>query len=224
MTYTYKLEIKKKHPIITTDDGRRLIVDTGATVTAGPKFRLCGESMPGGSIFVDVLKCLGGYRAKGLLGLDVLKKYHVVIDYPNEQIMFSDQPFGIKGERLTMNKGLLGEIGFDADINGRPSKVVFDTGAPISYVAANLVEGYEIVGHDKDFYPCGGKFDVDLHNVDLRIGDAIEMKIKAGVLPGMLALTAALMGDAIIGYDLLSRGQVELDFENGFITIGELGL
>ena len=80
MTYTYKLEIKKKHPIITTDDGRRLIVDTGSPVTAGPKFRLCGESMTGGPILVDVLKCLGGYRAKGLLGLDVLKKYHVVID------------------------------------------------------------------------------------------------------------------------------------------------
>jgi hypothetical protein len=32
------------------------------------------------------------------------------------------------------------------------------------------------------------------------------------------------MGDAIIGYDILSRGQVELDFENGFITFGGLGL
>lgn len=218
-TYTYKLSIEKKHPIIITDEGMRLLVDTGSPITMSRPFRLCGKLMHGGPIFVDDIRRLSKLNINGILGLDVLEKYHVVIDYPNQQIVFSNKPLGIKGERLPINRWL-GTIGFSAHINGHLRNALLDTGAPISYVNADLVEGYEIVGNDKDFYPGFGTFDVELRNVALRIGNAEEMEIKAGVLPGALAIAATVVGQAIIGYDLLSKAQVELDFEKGFIIIG----
>lgn len=218
-TYTYKLSIEKKHPIIITDEGMRLLVDTGSPITMARPFELCGHLMTGGpTALVGTIRNLSGLNVDGLIGLDILKRYHVVIDYPNGQILFSKQPIGIRGERLPMNR-MLGTIGFDADINGRPCKVILDTGAQISYVNADLVEGDEPVGHDTDFYPALGSFDVELHKVALGIGDAGGMVITAGVLPGLLECLTSFIGQSIIGYDLLSKAQVELDFENGFITI-----
>ena len=219
MTYTYKLEIEKKHPILVNQDGKRFLVDTGSPITMAKPFSLCGRMMIGGTTaLMGTIRNLSGLNVDGLIGLDILKKYHVVIDYANGQILFSKQPFAIKGERLPMNR-MLGTIGFDATINGQPCKVILDTGAQISYVNASLVEGDEIVGHDTDFYPGLGTFDVELHRVALQIGDAGGMTVTVGVLPGLLACVTALVGQSIIGYDLLSKAQVELDFENVFITI-----
>ena len=90
-----------------------------------------------------------------------------------------------------------------ARIGDLDRKMVFDTGAPISYFQDESLETYPALDTVTDFYPGFGDFQTETYQVGSTIG-AIPFELCCGSLPGILGETFAMTGlDGIIGNEIL---------------------
>lgn len=228
--YQYKLEVIDKHAVMTNFQGKRFLVDTGSpvsmTVNSEP-FMLCGEAFESSPLnIIDTVQELSGLDVDVLIGLDVLSKFNVLISYKEGFIKLSHEAFQIPGQTMPMHVlPLKSAVIFKAELNGQPVKCILDTGAPVNYVVSDrLVEGLESAGECEDFYPGVGRFATTLYNMNLGIGEASVLPVKCGILPTSLSTVArivSLMGQAVIGYDLLSQvDAVAINFRDKTMIIG----
>lgn len=227
--YSYKLEIVDKHPVLTNFLDKRYLIDTGSPIsmTVGNEpFLLCGKSFESSKLnIIDAVQKLSGLDVDGLIGLDVLSKFNVLISYKDNVIRFSHEAFQISGQTLPMHVlPLKTVIIFKADLNEQPVNCILDTGAPIDYVVTNkFVEGLESVGEAEDFYPGAGRFTTPLYEMRLGVGE-MNIPIKCGLLPQSLSTLSKLiemMGQVVVGYDLLSQVEaVAINFREKSMIIG----
>lgn len=224
---TYRLEIVDKHPVLINFLDKKYIIDTGSPVSMtvdNQPFLLCGKSNESSSLnIMDTVVSLSGLDVDGIIGLDLLSKYYVLIDYKNKKISFSSRSFQMPGKKLTMDKVLgMSAIGFQATVNGQPTKCLLDTGAPISYLAQpRLFDGLELekAGQADDFYPGLGHFTTQLYKTNVEI-EGVDITVKCGVLPSLLSLAVSMAGGAILGYDLISQTDgIELCFNENTIKL-----
>lgn len=74
----------------------------------------------------------------------------------------------------------------------------------------------------KDFHPEIGEFTVPLYpEIQMSLGDGYNLPVSFGVLPSisLVSLSTTMLADAIVGYDLLSKGMVELSFTDHTMTL-----
>jgi hypothetical protein len=104
-------------------------------------------------------------------------------------------------------------------INGREAEAVFDTGAPLSYVAADMVAG--LTAHDErdDFLPGFGAFRTPVYHVDVAIG-ARQWTLECGVLPPLLQMALGLLcpSGVIVGTGVMRGACTTFDLTSGWVA------
>eukprot|EP01130_Rhizamoeba_saxonica_P001135 TRINITY_DN11013_c0_g1_i1.p1 TRINITY_DN11013_c0_g1~~TRINITY_DN11013_c0_g1_i1.p1 ORF type:complete len:242 (-),score=52.35 TRINITY_DN11013_c0_g1_i1:79-804(-) len=237
ITRRYDLNLVNDH-VIFYADGNTFLLDTGSPICIGEAnaFDFMGEThlinmnnVMGKSI--DSVGDFIGHPVDILMGLSVICKYGLHIDWNNATITFSkgepDLPDDAVGILLCSTKFSVPKI--TAEINGTEGDIFVDTGAPIAYVQEQLRDGEVIEGVTKtDFspmYPTTWDTDLTDSSISVHIENIISFTIpvQMGVLPTMLEVLM-LKGSgviAVVGGDLLKYFKyVAFDWEDCIMYVG----
>ena len=154
-----------------------------------------------------------GTRLDLLLGADILLKYRVLLDLPNNLIQFSlpDRPG--RGSHVALR--MLAGVPIAACLaNGKEIQAVFDTGSQFCYVHKSLIQGQVSIGKEKDFYPGLGEFETDMYQVPFNIGGN-AVNLRCGVLPAMLESALGVTGaHGILGVELMQKFSIWLNLHD----------
>lgn len=205
----YPCYLANGHPVIETQEGR-LLLDTGAMRSFGemPSVRLGDKTFDlerscFGLTLQDI-SALIGVRLSALLGSDVLGSFDWRLDLKAGEWAVDPAPLG---RRATL-------VNFDTDrgvpvvevqVADRPVRLFLDTGAKLSYLAADYLTSAEPQGRGRDFFPRFGTFETDLYRLPLRLGPK-PIPMPFGVLPRRLQSPLSMTGArGILGASVLER-------------------
>ena len=206
---TYPLILDNGHLFIALAEGTFLF-DTGAPTSFGRVSPLALEgqrfNFPPGymGLTAELLSTYVGHKTDGILGGDILNQFDILIDTPQSRVCFSSAQLNCDGEILPvdffMNVPILA-----ADVEGKPVKMFFDTGAQISYFQDDSLSSFPAEGSVTDFYPGVGQFFTDTFRTPIQLGRT-RYELRCGQLPDLLGMTLMLAGtDGIVGNELLHR-------------------
>lgn len=210
MVYTYPYNMVDGHIIVTSDDGKICLIDTGSPVSvgSGEDVLFAGRRHPlqtdclGQSI--DKLTEHVRTRIDVLIGVDILNQYDNSIDHERQVLEFSDEEDDVEGEAIPVEL-LSGIPVLEADVGGRRIKVFFDTGAPVSYARKEIVQAFPRVGTADDSHITCGAFQTDLHRVPVRLGSR-TFTLDIGILPHAQEKALLAVGvEGILGTALLEH-------------------
>jgi hypothetical protein len=209
---TFPLQLRDGHLFIELN-GELWLLDTGAPNSFGTSrnLSLAGEQFNLGSNYLGLtaatLSGFVGVQCVGLLGADVLGRFDIIFDVPNETITLSTEELSLPGQSVLLNE-FMGIPILTAQIRGRDFRMFFDTGAQISYLQDDLLVEFPAAGQVSDFYPGVGKFQTETHTVDVRVGTS-SFSVRCGSLPGLLGMTL-MMADTqgILGNQIFPGGKV----------------
>lgn len=208
MVYTYPYTMVDGYIIVTSDDGKVCLVDTGSPVSVGSSVHvlLAGArhaltpSLRGRA--AHELPGPIGVRIDVLVGADILNRYDISIDPERRVLEFSDEEDDVEGEAVPVEL-LSGVPVLEANVGGRRIKVFFDTGAPVSYAREEILQAFPRVGTADDHYITCGAFQAALHRVPVTLGSR-TFTLDIGVLPPALQETLLAVGvEGILGTALL---------------------
>lgn len=219
---SFRLDFFDKHPLIKAGE-QTILVDTGApsSLSVNGELRFgefrhsCDVEIHG--ITVPGISELLGASITGLMGVDILSQYKVLIDYRGGSISFlrGDSSSEAGSASLT---NFMGIPIVKLSIDGVERSMFLDSGATISYLQASLLRGYISSGVMDDFHPSYGPFKTDLYELETNIA-GWEFKAVYGVLPAPLEegiLRRHAVG--VIGYDFFSNFKVLLDLAGGRVS------
>jgi hypothetical protein len=188
--------------------GRSCVLDTGSPFSLGYyPISIAGREFPVHENYLDVsceyLSQEIGITVEGLIGADIVREFTLSI-YPNEQmVQFLNTP--AFGNIVLPIDNHLGVPIIKLDVNGRVISAFFDTGAPMSYLLPEALEGLQPECTHEDFYPLVGNFLTPVYRLPYNLGgESGEMRF--GRLPD--ELRGMLEGgnvQGIIGTELLKR-------------------
>jgi hypothetical protein len=222
---TRPMIVRKGHILLRGGRGRLALLDTGSpmSIGRGDEYRVAGQVFNPSTAMQSVLDAAGdhiGRKVDWLFGHDFFASNRVLIDWPSRQvrILGANEPtprgFAIPIELV---------MGVPA-VTGRSShgtvRAIIDSGASLSYVPANVVQGLTPVGKRSDFYPGFGEFETDVFRVRTEIGGRF-INISAGVLPPMLQMMFGLVLGAdgwIVGSDFFRNRVTVIDYRNSRIV------
>lgn len=198
-------------------DGKRILVDTGSPFTIGRErtMRFLGAltdlTVPGPMPTVEAIaaeiRSLPGVSADFdfdvLLGCDVLAGCAMAIDWDRSVLSLNASP---AGTLLPPPEDALRRLPrIWVEVNGHGFRAFADTGARVSYVVPEHVEGATAARSARDFVMGLGTFDTLLATARVRLcGREVEASVGiagAEVLP----LLRAPNVDGIVGTDLMAR-------------------
>jgi hypothetical protein len=152
-----------------------------------------------------------------LIGTDILGEFDL-------EISLADGTLALSEARLEMPGGsafesLQGVPLLECEVNGEPARMLFDTGAPLSYLGEETVQGCTALGEVEDFHPLFGRFQVPTFSVPVTAwGQA--MTLRAGQMPMLLEMALTLGGaDGILGTEVLKHGVLRLSQRQGRATL-----
>ncbi len=165
------------------------LLDTGSPTTFSSvrPLTIDGRRFPVDESFSGVrpqdVSDLVGLQVSGLLGVDVLNEFDIIMDIPGGTIAFSTQPLDFGGEvvdlKMVMNlPTVLVQVGETA------LSVLLDTGAQISYLEDELLANCEPAGCVGDFHPIVGRFTTRTYRADIHLGSR-SMTVRCGGLSGL---------------------------------------
>ena len=107
---------------------------------------------------------------------------------------------GIPKEVLTLRPGLtFYPMYVEVGINGHKASMFIDTGAPITYMPKEIVEQYPQVSTGRDFFATYGFFDIDIHEIPIRLGGE-QLTFRVAYLPDDLEILPYILGSEIFRY------------------------
>ena len=210
----YNIKLSKGHILIDNGEGW-LLVDTGSPISCHEAERIdldggqfsVPTSIPYYNIDADYLSEKTGERVRGLVGMDILRRTGVKIDLPGGKITVGCSTEGMR--RVPSSIGLLGYVSVDMNVNGRQTRLVLDTGAPVSYISPSFTKGLKAVGHVTDFHPSlfGGTDTIKTRIFEFPASFAgNDFTMRAGHLPLALQFELGLLGaSGVIGLELFNR-------------------
>ncbi|SFV77428.1 hypothetical protein MNB_SUP05-10-382 [hydrothermal vent metagenome] len=206
-TFVGKLTLIESHLYVRLF-GEDWLLDTGAPSSFGAidsivinnqTFELLDDYL---GLDAEQLSELTKNKVFGLIGVDILNQFYVVMDLANEKIVFSNKTVAMDGNTLGMND-FMGIPIIKVGIDGADKSMFFDTGAQISYWNDEGLKSYQPIDVMNDFYPGFGEFQTNVYIANMALGNE-EFSIRCGVLPSMLALSLSMGGtEGIIGNELL---------------------
>ncbi len=224
---TYPLRFFGGH-LYATVDGRDWLLDTGCPTSFGVdasltvaqrEFRVAREYM---GLNAETLGGYVGHEAAGLLGGDILNRFHVLFDVPGEEIRFSEAAIALSGACIELDQ-FMGIPMLAAEICGAPRRMFFDTGAQVSYFQGEGLQTFPPAGTLRDFYPGIGPFDTETFLVDVQIGP-VRQTVRCGALPGLLGATLMMAGaEGILGNEFLVTRVVCYCPEAGQLVVAGTG-
>ena len=189
-------------------DGHDWLLDTGAPTSFGDI-----KSLYIGKIEFTVPESYMGLNATqlsefvchstmGIIGADVLNEFCILIDVGGEQISFATNEIKLAGDILEIEE-FMGIPIVSPNIGGANRRMIFDTGAQISYLQNISLNTFPSAGIVNDFYPGVGQFQTETYMVDVSIGTKSQ-QLRCGSLPELLGMTLMMTGtEGIIGNEIL---------------------
>lgn len=208
--------------IIVNVAGRPCVLDTGSPFSLGAyPIRISGREFPVFEDYLDVsceyLSEEIGTRVEGLIGADIVRMFTMGI-YPNEQmVQFLNEP--AFGNIVLPIDNYMGVPIIKLEVNGRVLSAFFDTGAPLSYLLPEALEGLEPDHTREDFYPLVGNFLTPVYHLPYNIGGETG-EMRFGCLPDELR-SMLDSGDvqAIIGTELIKRFGLSLSIREHVLKL-----
>jgi hypothetical protein len=203
----FPLQLRDGHLFIELS-GELWRLDTGAPNSFGTNsnLSLAGEQFRLGSNYLGLtaatLSGFVGVQCAGLLGADVVGRFDIIFDVPNNTVSFSTEELSFYGQSVALSE-FMGVPILTAQIRGRDFRMFFDTGAQISYLQDDSLAEFPAAIQVSDCYPGAGKFQTETHTVDAHVG-ASSFSVRCGSLPGLLGMTL-MMADTqgILGNQIL---------------------
>lgn len=225
MRETYHIELEDGHMILACA-GRIMLVDTGSQVslTDCDSFAFAGKLHKKRSGFKDkaiqMVRELLGFHIDVLLGMDVLADYALTIDYKRQTLEVSDEPMNFGGAPTIQFMTVFSKVPFvRANVGDKQYYMALDTGAKISYVRKEATDGVEPVDFSSDFHPVYGRFETEIFELDVTVGDHSFM-CEFGVLPPSFPVDLSkMMLGGVLGYDFFKKFRVRLDFRRSLMAL-----
>jgi predicted aspartyl protease len=204
LTETYDLEVLNGH-LVAMVDGKKVLIDTGSPISGGKFYsKVWGNVDKGNSVvFIpfDYLKKLAKVDFDAYAGMDILCKSNFSISLEKKQMVVTNGDIQGEGELIEMSS-VLGTPVLPLSVSGKKLKLLVDTGSSITYIPKNLVKDLTPIKEVEDFYPLLGNFKTPVYNVEIEINNQ-KATLECGVLPAVLDLQVKLLGDGILGNNIL---------------------
>jgi hypothetical protein len=221
---TRPMIIRKGHILLRGGHGRLALLDTGSPVSIGrgAEYRVAGQAFNPPTAMQSVLDTAGthiGRRVDWLFGHDFFASNRVVIDWPARQARILAANESIPQGYAIPIELVMGVPAVTGRSSRRRVRAVIDSGASLSYVPSDVVQGRTPIGKRSDFYPGFGEFETDVWRVRAEIGGR-RITISAGILPPMLQMMFGLILGAdgwIVGSDFFRNRVMVIDYPNGRI-------
>lgn len=222
MPYHFPITKHDGHLLIQVN-GLETIIDTGAptSVSTSSSITMGGQEFQTSSnyfgITPDTLSGFIGRPVNTLLGMDVLSHFEIEIQRNPAQLVLNPIGSTISGETLAIDS-IMDLPGIKIEVGGKAISVVFDTGAKLTYLPRESVEGLPRVDTIEDFYPGFGRFSTPVYRVPFRIGGH-TLELSSGVLPELLEATLLMNLDGIVGTELLKHFDVGIAMQQGSMLL-----
>jgi hypothetical protein len=197
---TYKLETVDGHLLAHLPQGLSLI-DTGSPISMQPP-----------TIVLDAIQ----RPIKHLLGNDELSRSRILLDSVNgEYVRHVDR---IAGEEFPL-RPCLGVFQIALTFRGQQWHACLDSGARLSYVTPEAVDGLTAIGSEPDFHPLLGAFDVPVYELAITVGSR-TIAGRFGVLPESLGSILTMFGlnGWILGSDFFRDRSIILDLDHNLVV------
>jgi hypothetical protein len=208
--HPFPLSFHHGHLFISVAD-QDWLLDTGAPVSFGnaPLYLGHREFRVADTYFgldAEGLSTLANHPTAGLIGADILGEFDLILDEVEHRATFSEADAALGGTNLELEQ-FMGIPIIQATIANQHCRMIFDTGAQISYFQGEELAGFPAAGQVNDFFPGLGEFSTDTYLVDVGVGGEL-FTIRCGALPGVLGMTLMLAGaQGIIGNEVL-KGRI----------------
>ena len=218
---TRPIVIRQGHILLRGGRGRHALLDTGSpmSIGRGAEYRVAGQVFNPLTGMQSVLDAAGehiGREIHWLFGHDFFAANRVVIDWRARRAHILGATQGpVSGLAIPIELVMGVPVVTGRSNRGRV-RAVIDSGASLSYVPADVVEGLTPIGKRKDFYPGFGEFETDVWRVRADIGGR-RIVISAGILPPMLQMMFGLILGAdgwIVGSDFFRNRVMVIDYAN----------
>ena len=223
--YEYSLSFEKEH-LFMEINSLKWLIDTGAPSSFAQvnEIDLAGRSFSVSENYMGLtagqLSEYIGTKCHGLIGVDILNQFDLLIDLNNYRLTVSIEEIKMDGNTIQMND-FMGIPIVSAKVGGEEYQLFFDTGAKISYLPESTFEAMEKLSEVKDFYPGFGTFVTSLHLVEVSVGDELY-ELKCGSLPSLLNMTLTMAStQGILGNELCQRGMVGYFPRRGVLCLGQ---
>lgn len=206
-------------------EGLTVLIDSGspATISAQDRINFMGTTFWCNKKFIHYdIQGIGrwmGHDVDIMMGLDVLSHFSIIVDIQQAKITFSNEPLSQGGVKLPMEQ-CNGFFTVNLTVKETPVKMIFDTGARISYINSELTQNMEPICERDDFSPLiNARFKTPIFPFNAEACGK-QFNAEFGNLPAQLASLLEQYGvDGFIGYDLFKAFKVAIDFENSEITL-----
>jgi hypothetical protein len=206
---SYKILNIKEHLVLDADQGL-WVLDTGAPASFGSPetleinkktYEIQSNYM--GFDNTKLSEALGA-SVEGLIGGDILNEYDSYWDLSTNRISFSLEHLESEGIPISL-EFFMGIPTLKVVLRGISYNWFFDTGAVVSYVTEQLDEWETPVDQYDDFYPGYGNFSTEIFEDEITL-ETLNLKIKCGVLPGLLGMSLGVGGCAgILGLGAINK-------------------
>jgi len=194
--------------IIVNIAGRPCVLDTGSVLSIGAyPITIRGREFEVHDSYLDVtceyLSREIGTRVEGLIGADIISQFTLGI-YPTEQmVQFEESP--AEGAIVVPIDNFMGVPILKFAYDGKVLPAFFDTGAPLSYLLAEQLEGLQPEGVQEEFYSPIGNFLTPVYQLPIKVGGECH-SLRFGCLPEELRPMLEAGGvKAILGSGLLKH-------------------
>ncbi len=214
--------------LIAEVEGRKLLIDTGSMVTfTESNFDFVGQSLPVMENFLgftlEGVRQGVGVPIDALIGMNILRQFDLCIDLPASRIQLSRLPVPLRDGALpiTFNNR---RPELSMNFSRKPqARMLFDTGAPLSFLRRDLMVGFESVGTVEDFHPTIGPFTTQVFRVPFTLGNKTFIA-EFGSLPAQLENALLAEGvDGLIGSQLIVNQPAVLAARRSLFDIGSVG-
>jgi len=212
-SYKYNFDLFKGHVIIR--NGGSYLLDTGAPwcVDESGEFCFAGNEHLAQTSYLGVnmrrFSQFVGTPLDAIIGMDAIRDFNMVIDPKMREFRLRKGALETANwfAELPMRIPPLIEVPIaEVQLSCGPVRMIFDTGAPLSYLSREIAVHYPRTGTAKDFYPTKGWFETETYRVPIELGtETIEIEVgvlqtlvERGVIPSLLGF------EGIIGTTLLS--------------------
>ena len=224
----YSIDVFDNH-VIVVDKKKRFLIDTGSPISISNEneIEIFGMTYESTERYlgedIDKIGNLVGCHLDALIGNNILKNHIFQINFKNQIFSTWDS---LPREGINIDENI------DVDFRGIPTIQVLinqnpitswlDTGAKISYLSKQYVQGLVPVEEKEDFFPGFGEFEAPIYNIPMTFFGQ-DIHFNFGILPDSLE-TAMLSGrtQAIIGADIFSHFSLIFHYSNKKIYIKNL--
>lgn len=202
------------------------LLDTGSLISfSSIKCNFLNNELKINKNMVDRIN--NGFKIKidGLIGMDILSRYNLLLDYKNKELEITNKKINYDGIVLKL-ESIQGLTVVAGKISNKKVKLIFDTGAAAcSYLNPEITKNLKVSKTITEFHPYIGEFETNIKKVELELTSAtdeskkISIMMYAGTLPDAMNYVYDWGVDGIIGYDLLENKKVIVDFQSDEIIV-----